>query len=148
MRTGRTAGFTRVRTGFAVVGTVACVTALSVAPVALGSGATAASIKESRSKTVTLGARQTKTINVFYPNALKGDGYSYACTYKIAGVDPGKIRILSHGSALGGTVCRVKAHNPAAPSVDASVRIKVTATTTRPGSRRSGSSSSPTSGLG
>ena len=148
MRTGRTAGFIRVRTRFAAVGTVACLTALSVAPAALGSGATAASIKESRSKTVTLDARQTKTINVVYPDPLKFDGSAYACSYKIAGVDPKKIRILFHGSALGGTVCRVKAHNPAAPSIDASVKIKVTATTTRPGSRRNGSSSTPTSGLG
>jgi hypothetical protein len=126
MRTSRKAGSShRVRGRLAAGGVVACVAALSVAPAALGSG----SGRESASKTVTLGARSTKTITVGYPHALEFPGARYTCTWKIKGVEPGKIKILSHGSALGGTVCRVKAHNPAAPGIDASVRFTVIATT-------------------
>jgi hypothetical protein len=125
MRTGRTAGSNhRVKRCVAAVTAVACITALSVAPVALGSSG-----RKSNSKTVTLGARSTKTIDVGYPDALKFSGAKYTCTFKVTGVDPGKVKILSHGSALGGTVCRVKAHNPSPPGIDASVRIRVTATT-------------------
>jgi hypothetical protein len=126
MRTGLTAGSSnRVRGRLAAAGVVACVTALSVAPAALGSG----SGRESSSKTITLNGKQTKTVTVGYPHALEFSGARYTCTWKIKGVDPGKIKILSHGSALGGTVCRVKARNPAAPSLDASVRFTVVATT-------------------
>jgi hypothetical protein len=126
MRAGRTAGSNhRVRGRLAAAGVVACVTALSVAPGAFGSG----SGRESNSKTVTLGARSTKTIDVGYPHALEFSGARYTCQFHVTGVDPGKVKILFHGSALGGTVCRVKAHNPSAPSIDASVTIKVTATT-------------------
>jgi hypothetical protein len=141
MQARRTVGSrVRVKGGLAAMTAVACVIALSVAPAALGAGGSAAKVVESHSKTITLNGRQTKTIDVTYPDALKFSGARYSCTWKINGVEPGKIKILSHGSALGGTVCRVKAHNPALPSLDASVRIKVTATTIR--------SSSPRSGLG
>ena|SRR5258707_10503832 len=139
MRTHRTDGSSgRVKARLAAVGAVACVAALSVAPAALGSGASAAAVRESHSKTVTLGAKSTKTINVGYPDALKFSGASYSCTFKVTGVDPGKVKILFHGSAEGGTVCRVKARNPASPSIDASVKLKVTATTTHSGSPPSG----------
>jgi hypothetical protein len=132
MRTTSPAGFSHFRRRFAAIGTVACVSALGVAPPALGSGATAAAVKESRSKVVTVESRQIKTINVFYPGALRREGYSYACTYKVDRADQGKLKIIFHGSALGGTVCRVKALNPTA----AGIKIKVTATTTRTTSRR------------
>lgn len=123
MRTSRTAGSSnRPKARVAAVVAVVCIAALSVASVALAS-------VTSNSKTVTLGARSTKTVTVPYPNALQFSGARYTCTWKITGVEPGKVKILSHGSALGGTVCRVKAHNPAAPSIDASVRFKVIATT-------------------
>jgi hypothetical protein len=46
-RTSGSAEFSHFRPSFAAVGTVACVTALSVAPAALGSGATAAAISRS-----------------------------------------------------------------------------------------------------
>ena len=125
MRTSRTAGSShRIRGRLAAAGVVACVAALSVAPAALGAAG-----RESASKTITLNGKQTKTVTVGYPHALEFPGARYTCTWKIKGVDPGKIKILSHGSALGGTVCRVKAHNPAAPSLDASVRFTVIATT-------------------
>lgn len=133
MRTGRTArSSNRPKGRFAAVVALACIAALSVASVAL------AAVVKSNSKTVTLGARSTKTVTVPYPDALKFGGATYKCTWKITGVDPGKVKILSHGSAEGGTVCRVKARNPAAPSIDASVRFKVIATTTRPGSPSGG----------
>ena len=114
----------RLKGRIAVVAAISCAIALmSLAGVAL------AKTKHSASKTVTLGARQTKTIDVGYPQALKFKNAKYSCGYKITGVDPRKVKILFHGSAKGGTVCRVKARNPAAPSPDASVKIKVTATT-------------------
>jgi type 1 fimbria pilin len=131
MRTSKTSGFRHFRRPFAAVGTVACVTALGVAPAALGSGATAAVVKESRSKTITIDGDQTETINVVYPNALKREIIARECSWKIDAVNPGKVRILFHGTVLGGTVCRVKARNTSEPSV----KIKVTATTSLPASR-------------
>lgn len=115
----------RVKARVGLVAALACAIALmSVAAVAL------AKTRHSHSKTVTLGGRQTKTIDVGYPQALKFRNAKYSCTFRVTGVDPKKVKILFHGSAKGGTVCRVKARNPARPSIDASVRIKVTATTT------------------
>ena len=133
MRTRRTAGSSnRVKGRLAAVTALVCVAALSVASVAM------AAIVKSNSKTVTLGARSTKTVTVPYPDALKFGNAKYSCKWQITGVEPGKVKILSHGSAEGGTVCRVKARNPAAPSIDASVKFKVIATTTRPGSPSGG----------
>jgi hypothetical protein len=108
---------------------VACATALSVAPAAFGTRASAAKVRHTHSTTVTLGARQTKTVDVGYPEALQFRNAKYSCTWKITGVDPGKVKILFHGSAKGGSVCRVKARNPASPGIDASVKLKVIATT-------------------
>jgi hypothetical protein len=119
----------RLKGRLVAVTAVACATALSVAPAALGTGASAAKVRQSHSKTVTLQGRTTKTVDVGYPNALKFRGAKYSCTWKVSGVDPRKVKILFHGSVKGGTVCRVKARNPARPSIDASVKLKVTATT-------------------
>jgi hypothetical protein len=125
MRTRRTVGSShRIRGRLAAAGAVASVAALSAAPVALGTAG-----RESASKKVTLDAKQTKTITVGYPHALEFSGARYTCTWKIKGVDSGKIKILFHGSVNGGTACRVKAHNPSSPGLDASVVITVTATT-------------------
>jgi hypothetical protein len=125
MRTGRTVGSNhRIRARLAAAGVVACVAALSVASVALGAAG-----RESASKKVTLHGQETKTITVGYPHALEFSGARYTCTWKIKGVDPGKVKILFHGSVNGGTACRVKAHNPARPSLDADVEFTVTATT-------------------
>ncbi len=119
----------RLKRRLAAVTAVACVTALSVAPVALGTGASAAKVRHTHSKTITLYGRTTRTVNVGYPEALQFKNAKYSCTWKITGVDPGKIKILFHGSVQGGTVCRVKARNPSRPSLDASVKLKVIATT-------------------
>src|SRR5436309_20461 len=114
----------RLRARLGIVAALACAIALmSVAAIAV------AKVRHSHSKTVTLGARTTKTVDVGYPEALKFKKAKYSCTWKITGVDPKKVKILFHGSAKGGTVCRVKARNPAAPGPDASVKLKVTATT-------------------
>ncbi len=86
----------------------------------------------SNTKTFTLHSHTTKTYNVGYPAALKYGGAKYSCTATISG--PGKskaTKILSKGSALGGSVCRVKARNGNKfedPLED--VKIKVVATTT------------------
>jgi hypothetical protein len=133
MRTRRTAGSSnRVKGRLAAVTAIVCVAALSVASVAV------AAIVKSNSKSVNLGARSTKTVTVPYPDALKFGNAKYSCKWKITGVEPGKVKILSHGSVNGGTACQVKAHNPAAPSVDAGVKFTVIATTTRPGSPSGG----------
>jgi hypothetical protein len=125
MRTGRPVlSKHHVRGRLAAAGVVASVAALGVAPAALGAAG-----RESASKTVTLDAKQTKTVTVGYPHALEFSGARYTCTWKIKGVDPGKIKILSHGSVNGGTACQVKAHNPSRPGLDASVKFTVTATT-------------------
>jgi hypothetical protein len=126
MRTSRTAGSShRVRGRLAAAGVVACVTALGVAPAALGAGG-----RESASKTITLNGKQTKTVTVGYPHALEFPGAKYTCGWRFIGhvVDPKKIKVTRQ-SSLGGTVCSFKFHNPAAPSLDASAVIRVTATT-------------------
>jgi hypothetical protein len=115
----------RSKARFGLVAVLACAIALmSLGAVAL------AKTRHSASKTVSLPGQTTKTIDVRYPQALKFRNAKYSCTYKVTGVDPRKVKILFHGSARGGTVCRVKARNPARPSIDATVRVKVTATTT------------------
>ena len=84
----------------------------------------------SHSRTFTLHAHTTATYNVPYPAALKYKGARYSCTVHVSGPGKSGIRILSRGSALGGTVCRVRARNTNKfedPLDDA--RIKVTATT-------------------
>ena len=49
-------------------------------------------------------------------------------TISLSGAAVHGLAILFHGSVKGGTVGRVKARNPALPSIDASVKLKVTAT--------------------
>lgn len=115
----------RFKARVGLVAALACAIALmSVAAVAL------AKTRHSHSKTVTLGARQTKTIDVGYPQALKFKNARYSCAFKVTGLGRKNVKILSHGSALGGTVCRVKARNNAKlPSIDTTAKVKVTATT-------------------
>lgn len=86
---------------------------------------------KSAHKTVALLQGQTKTITVGYPNALKNKGATYSCTATVSGPARRMVKILSRGSALGGTVCRVKAKNTSRVSgLDGTARITVTATTT------------------
>ena len=124
MTTVITARRGRAWTSVAAIAAIAAVLAVVLAAPA---GATT---RLSRSKTFTLHAHTTKTFQVGYPQALKFKGARYSCTVTVSG--PGKrgVKILSRGSALGGTVCRVKARNTNKfedPLDDA--KLKVTART-------------------
>lgn len=114
------------RTAFAIL---VCVVALATAPALLGGAS--AKTRKSTSKTFVLPATTTKTFTVGYPLALKFKGAKYGCTAKVSGLGQKYVKILSRGSALGGSVCRVKARNRAKlPSIDTTAKVRVTATTT------------------
>ena len=116
----------KARCATAVV--LVCGAALSLALVA---GASSAKTTKSAHKTVVLLQGRTKTINVGYPQALKHAGAKYSCTAKVSGPAKNKVKILSRGSALGGSVCRVKARNTSKISgLDGTAKITVRATTT------------------
>ena len=120
----------RLRTRLTAVAVFACLAALTVAPGTLV-GVSAAKTRRSTSKTFTLPARTTRTFNVRYPFALKFKGAKYSCTARVSGLGKRFVKILSRGSALGGSVCRVKARNTAKlPSLDTTAKVRVTATTT------------------
>ena len=121
--------FTRsIKARCATAAVLACAAALSLAAVA---GASSAKTTKSAHKTVALLQGQTKTINVGYPQALKHAGAKYSCTDNVSGPAKSKVKILSRGSALGGSVCRVKAKNTSKVSgLDGTASITVTATTT------------------
>jgi hypothetical protein len=119
----------RLRGRFAAAVALVCAAALT-APAAL-LGAAAAKTPKSNSKTFILPAHATKTFQVGYPSALKFKGATYSCRATVSGLGKRFVKILSRGSALGGTVCRVKARNNAMlPSLDTTAKVKVTATTT------------------
>ena len=107
---------------------LACVAVLSLA--AFGAVAFAKTTRSAR-KSVILLQRQTKTVTVGYPFALKYKGAKYSCSYRVSGPARGKVKILSHGSVLGGSACRVKARNTSTVSgLDGTAKITVIATTT------------------
>jgi hypothetical protein len=119
----------RLRGRFAAVVALVCAAALT-GPAAL-LGVAAAKTPKSNSKTFILPAHTTKTFQVRYPSALKFGGATYSCRATVSGLGKRFVKILSRGSALGGSVCRVKARNNAQlPSLDTTANIKVTATTT------------------
>lgn len=113
-----------------------CLAAIAAIAAVLGAALTApaavaAKTRLSRSKTFILHAHTTKTFDVGYPAALRYPRAKYSCTVKVSGPGRSGVKILFRGSALGGTVCRVKARNRNKfedPLDDA--KIKVTATTT------------------
>lgn len=112
------------------VAALACATALTGTSAALA-GTSAAKTRKSKSKTFTLPAKTTKTFSVGYPVALKYKNAKYSCTATVSGLGKKNVKILSRGSALGGSVCRVKARNSAKlPSIDTTAKVRVTATTT------------------
>ncbi len=117
----------RVRAHLATIVTTAVVLSAALAlPAGVG-----AKTRLSKSKAFTLHSHTTKTFNVGYPAALKYSGAKYSCMATISGPGKSGAKILSKGSALGGSVCRVKARNNNKfedPLDD--VKIKVTATTT------------------
>ena len=110
---------------------VALVCAAALAGPAALIGAAAAKTRKSNSKTFILPASAIRTFNVSYPFALKYKGAKYSCSAKVTGLGKRNVKILSRGSALGGSVCRVKARNNAKlPSLDTTAKVTVTATTT------------------
>ena len=112
----------------AVIGALACAAALAGAPAALGRTATTANVR-----TFTLGGSQTLTFQVPYPFALKYGNARYSCSASVSGRGSRYVRILSRGSALGGSVCQVKARNTAKlPSIDTTAAVRVTASTRIP----------------
>jgi hypothetical protein len=119
---------TRSRARCTAVAALACAIALTGTSAALaGTSAT----RKSNRKTFILPASTTKTFNVGYPVALKYKNAKYSCTATVSGLGKKNVKILSRRSALGGTVCRVKARNTAKlPSLDTTANVRVTATTT------------------
>ena len=112
-------------------GRVTSIIAITAVAAAILAGTAIASVTLTRSRTFTLHAHSTATYNVRYPAALKFPNARYSCTAKVSGPGKSGVRILSRGSAEGGTVCRVKARNRNKfedPLDDA--RIKVIAKTT------------------
>jgi hypothetical protein len=119
----------RLRGRFAAVVALVCAAALAAPAAPLG--ATAAKTPKSNSKTFILPAHTTRTLQVPYPFALKFKGATYSCRATVSGLGKSFVKILSRGSAVGGTACRVKARNGAMlPSLDTTAKVKVTATTT------------------
>lgn len=85
-----------------------------------------------RSKTFVLPANTTRSFDLGYPSALKYKRASYHCQALVSGPGKRHVKILSRGSARGGTVCRVRARNSAKlPSLDTTAKIKVSAATVR-----------------
>ncbi len=119
----------RLRARVGAVAVLACTTALTGAPVALVSAS--ARTRKTTARTFTLPGHTTRTFTVGYPVALKYKGARYSCTVRVSGLGRRYVRILSRGSALGGSVCRVRARNNAKlPSLDTTARLRVTTTTT------------------
>ena len=105
---------------------LACVAVLSLA----FSAVAIAAHSHSARKSVPLVQGQTKTVSVRYPFALKFRGARYRCTAVASGPARRRVRILSRGSAVGGSVCRVKAKNTSAvQGLDGTATLTVIATT-------------------
>ena len=86
----------------------------------------------SRIRTFVLAAATTRTFDIGYPSALKYKRAKYSCDARASGPGQRYVKIVSHRSARGGTVCRVKARNNARlRSLDTTAKITVTATTIR-----------------
>jgi hypothetical protein len=93
-------------------------------------GTVAAKTRHTKSvtKTFVLRSGTTKTFNVGYPFALKYANAKYSGKVVIQ-PKSSKVKVLSKGSAAGGSVFRVKVRNGNAISVHP-VGVRVTATTT------------------
>jgi hypothetical protein len=123
---------TRLRVRLTAVAVLACAAVLTGGLAGLSS-ASAATPRISNVKTFTLAAHTTRTFTVRFPFALRFGGAKYRCSARVFGLGRRFVTILSRGSALGGTVCRVRARNNAMlPSLDTTARIRVRATTTLP----------------
>jgi hypothetical protein len=114
--------------------------ALLVAAIGAGASLAASGTTLRRSKTFMLRAGSTKTFLLAYPDALKFAGASYRGSVRVLGPSPSasgsapsllKVRVLFHGSALGGSDYSAKVQN-ANPAGTAPVRVALTATTVLP----------------
>jgi hypothetical protein len=103
---------------------------------ATAAGAASKVTKHARS-TVTIAAGRTRTVYVPYPDALKYGNATYAGKVLVLGAAPGApgrrpqwalVKVLSAGSALGGSEYRARIRNANA-SGTAPVRVEVVATT-------------------
>jgi hypothetical protein len=118
-----------LRARFSAVVPLVCGAAFTGPAVLLA--AAAAKTPKSNSKAFILPAHTTKTFQVGYPLALEFKRAKYSCRSTVSGLGKGYVKILSRGSAVGGTVCRVKARNNAMlPSLDTTANVNVIATTT------------------
>jgi hypothetical protein len=97
---------------------------------AVYAGTVAAKTRHTKSvtKTFVLKSGATKAFNVGYPLALKYGNAKYSGKVVIQ-PKSSKVKVLSKGSAVGGSVFRVKVRNGNASSVHP-VSVRITATTT------------------
>jgi hypothetical protein len=105
--------------------------ALTTAALALAgaSGALAAKpIVKHHSRAVTIAAGATRTVSVPYPDALEYANATYSGSVRVTAGRRSQLEILSRGSALGGSLYRVRARNTGS----ATLRIEVVATTVEP----------------
>jgi hypothetical protein len=120
------------RVGLRTALTLACTSAASAA-LAAGAGA---AIHKSTTQLFTVRPQTTRTLTVFYPDALEFAGARYSGSVRVivsaaTGLRTPRaslVRILHRGSGEGGSVFTVRVRN-SNPSGTASVRIRVTATT-------------------
>jgi hypothetical protein len=123
-----------------VVGRRALAIALLVVLLATAAAAAAArSITKNQIGFLTLPPESTGTLNVPYPDALEYGNARYSGSHELrrkphstgSAPDLAKVRILAAGSAEGGSLYRVRAHNANAAGT-APVQLIVTATTIEP----------------
>jgi hypothetical protein len=88
-------------------------------------GTALAAVTKSKSKSVTITAGTTKTVVVPYPDALKFGNAKYSCTVKVV---TGTAKVVSKGSAQGGSVCQAKIK----ATGNGNAKVTVTAKTVEP----------------
>lgn len=95
---------------------------------ALGAAPAQAAHVKHHTETVTLPAHATRTYRLVYPDALRYGDQRYSGTVRTLGRGTARVRVLSQGSALGGSELRVRVRN----DNRFPVRLRITATTRRP----------------
>jgi hypothetical protein len=112
----------------------------AAALLAVGAAMAATSVAKHVSGFFTIPARQTRTIDVPYPDALKYGNARYSGRAVVLAPKSGakgrppnlkKVKILYARSALGGSEYEVRAHNDNSAGT-AAVRVEVIATTVEP----------------
>jgi len=81
-------------------------------------------INKSSKKTFTLRRKATKTFQLAFPLALKYPGAKYTGSVKISGAG---VKVLKKGSALGGSVYRVKVRNTGKKTAKVTITTKTVA---------------------